>query len=219
MPFSLSPDSPPQAGERDEGSLRESRINDTFWNAAAWGANAELMPWLRDHGSLTQRIQQRCGRFTVQKVRSGLARIAQDESFLLGIASRQLAWSREVFLCADDQPVVFAHSACAAKELRRVWSQVRHLGNKPLGAVLFSHPLISREPLHYQALHAHHPLYRRAAAVLSCPPDRLWARRSLFYLHGAPLLVTEVFLPEILKCRIKDRGVGIELKSLLNPES
>ena len=40
--------------------------------------------------------------------------------------------------------------------------------------------------------------YQGAAAVLSNPPDRLWARRSLFYLHDAPLLVTEVFLPEIM---------------------
>jgi chorismate-pyruvate lyase len=35
--------------------------------------------------------------------------------------------------------------------------------------------------------------------VLSDPPHRLWARRSLFYLGDAPLLVTEVFLPGILQ--------------------
>ena len=29
--------------------------------------------------------------------------------------------------------------------------------------------------------------------ITSDPPHRLWARRSLFYLHGALLLVTEVF--------------------------
>lgn len=162
------------------------------------GASAELSPWLRDHGSLTLRIQQRCTHFSVRKLCNGLARIARDESALLGIAPQQLAWSREVFLYADDQPVVFAHSTCAARHLRGAWQAVRELGNKPLGAVLFSHPLISRRPLHYKALHAHHPLYRRAAGILTAPPDRLWARRSLFYLHDEPLLVTEIFLPEIL---------------------
>jgi chorismate--pyruvate lyase len=64
---------------------------------------------------------------------------------------------------------------------------------------LFTHPLVQREPLHYKALRSTHPLYRRAAAVLGDPPGKLWARRSLFHLHGAPLLVTEVFLPEILR--------------------
>lgn len=169
------------------------------WSRSTLGVGAALIPWLRDTGSLTLRIQQRCGHFSVRDVKSTQARIALDESALLGIQPQQFAWSREVFLCADDQPVVFAHSACETRHLRGAWQALRHLGDKPLGALLFSQPQITRRPLRYKALHAHHPLYRRAASVLSAPPDRLWARRSLFYLNNAPLLVTEVFLPEILR--------------------
>jgi chorismate--pyruvate lyase len=171
---------------------------DKFWNGASLGCEADLAPWLRDRGSLTQRIQQRCMRFEVRGVRTGLARIPFDESALLGIAPQQLAWSREVFLYADGQPVIFAHSALAPGHLRSAWSAVRTLGSRPLGALLFAHPLVERKPLHYKALRNTHPLYQRAAAVLSDPPPRLWGRRSLFYLHDAPLLVTEVFLPGIL---------------------
>jgi len=171
---------------------------DLFWHGAALGCEPGIAPWLRDRGSLTQRIQQRCTRFAVRGVRSGLARIALDEAALLGVAPSHLAWSREVFLYADGIPVVFAHSACARQHLRGPWPAVRGLGSKPLGALLFAHPLVERKPLHYKALRDAHPLYRRATAVLDNPPGRLWARRSLFYLHGAPLLVTEVFLPEIL---------------------
>ncbi|HEU0282604.1 MAG TPA: chorismate lyase [Gallionella sp.] len=172
--------------------------SDKFWHGAALGCETGLVPWLRDRGSLTQRIQQRCACFAVRGIRSGLARIALDEAALLGVAPPHLAWSREVFLYADGRPVVFAHSACARQHLRGAWSAVHSLGDKPLGALLFAHPLVERKPLHYKALCSVHPLYRRAAAVLSNPPGRLWARRSLFYLRGAPLLVTEVFLPEIL---------------------
>ncbi len=171
---------------------------DKLWHGAAFGCGAELAPWLRDRGSLTQRIQQRCTNFAVHGVRSGLARIARDESALLGIALQKLAYSREVFLYADGQPVVFDHSALAREHLRGAWSAVLTLGNNPLGALLFAHPLVERKPLHYRALRNTHALYQRAAKVLNDPPDRLWARRSLFYLHDAPLLVTEVFLPEIL---------------------
>jgi chorismate--pyruvate lyase len=174
---------------------------DRYWHGAAVGCEAGIDPWLHDRGSLTLRIQQRCGHFAVRPVRSGLARIAFDESAVLGIAPYQLAWSREVFLYADGQPVVFAHSACAPQHLRGAWTDVRGLGSKPLGALLFAHPQVERKPLHYKSLHVHHPLYRSAAAVLDEAPDRLWARRSLFTLHGAPLLVTEVFLPEILKLK------------------
>ena len=169
------------------------------WHTFLPNIEANYAPWLRDHGSLTQRIQQRCTRFAVHGVRSGLARIALDEAALLGVAPQHLAWSREVFLYADGRPVVFAHSACARQHLRGAWSAVCGLGNRPLGALLFAHPLVERKPLHYKALRSAHPLYQRATAVLNNPPDRLWARRSLFYLHDAPLLVTEVFLPEILR--------------------
>jgi chorismate--pyruvate lyase len=173
-------------------------MRDKFWRSTALGCGVDLAPWQRDRGSLTQRIQQRCSHFAVRGVCSGLARIARDESALLGIALQQLAYTREVYLYADDQPVVFAHSALAPEHLHGAWSAVRTLGNKPLGALLFAHPLVERKPLHYQALRNTHPLYQRATRVLNDPPHRLWARRSLFYLNDAPLLVTEVFLPGIL---------------------
>jgi len=173
-------------------------MTDKFWNGVSLGCPAGLAHWLRDRGSLTQRIQQRCTRFAVRGVRSGLARIALDEAALLGVAPQHLAYSREVFLYADGMPVVFAHSACARQHLHGAWSAVCGLGNKPLGALLFAHPLVERKPLHYKVLRSAHPLYRRATVMLGNPPGRLWARRSLFYLHGVPLLVTEVFLPEIL---------------------
>lgn len=176
-------------------------FKDSYWNGSVLGAERVLTPWLRDRGSLTLRIKNRCDHFSVINLKSGLDKIAKDEAPLLGIAQKRLAWSREVFLCANDKPVVFAHSTCTAADLNGAWSMVSTLGNRPLGAVLFSHPEVLRRPLRYKALHATHPLYRRAASMLSEPPGRLWARRSLFCLHGSPLLVTEVFLPDILKLR------------------
>src|SRR3989338_8359605 len=139
-------------------------VSDQYWNSTAVNCEAGIAPWLNDCGSLKQRIQQRCKCFAVHPVRSGLARIAFDESALLGIAPQQLAWSREVFLYADNRPVVFAHSACARQDLRGAWSAVRSLGGKQLGALLFAHPLVERKPLHYKALRDTHILYRCAAA-------------------------------------------------------
>ena len=173
-------------------------MRDTFWQSFTLGS-AGFTPWLRDHGSLTRRIQQHCSRFSVQPLRSGLARVAFDEAALLGFPPECFAFSREVFLCADDRPVVFAHSTCAREYLYGSWRAMQGLGNRSLGTLLFTHPLVERHPLHFKSLQSHHPLYKRASEVLGHQPDRLWARRSLFTLHNAPLLVTEVFLPEILK--------------------
>ena len=181
---------------------------------------AAYAPWMHDHGSLTARIQQRCTKFSVRPVRSGYARIAYDESSVLNIPARQFAYSREVFLLADEQPVVFAHSACDTQHLRGAWLAMRGLGNRSLGSLLFTHPQVVRQPLHYLALRGTHRLYRRAAGVLADPPCILYARRSLFYLHGAPLLVTEVFLPEILElgCRLRNTA-GNQKQSRDIPES
>lgn len=173
---------------------------DIYWNRSAFGCGPLLNPWLHDHGSLTQRIQQRCERFSVHPVRSGLARIARDEAALLGIREHQLAYSREVFLHADDKPVVFAHSACAPQHLHGVWASLGGLGNRSLGSMLFTHPLVERQPLCFKALRKRHPLHQRVATMMPVP-ELLWARRSLFILHDAPLLVTEIFLPQILGLR------------------
>ena len=159
---------------------------------------ADFAPWMHDHGSLTRHIQLRCAHFSVVPVRHGLARIAYDESSVLALPARRHAYSREVYLHADGQPVVFAHSTCAAQHLSGAWRAMSGLGSRSLGSLLFTHPLVQRQPLHYLALRPHHPLYRRAAQVLATAPAVLYARRSLFHLHGAPLLVTEVFLPRIL---------------------
>jgi chorismate--pyruvate lyase len=173
-------------------------MHDHYWQSLLTDS-AEYAPWLRDHGSLTRRIQQRCNLFEVRPVQNGLARVAYDEAALLGFPSGLFAFSREVFLYADSMPVVFAHSTCARSHLSGAWKAMLGLGNRSLGTLLFTHPLVKRHPLRFKALQPHHPLYRSAERALNNSPSRLWARRSIFSLHGAPLLVTEVFLPEILK--------------------
>jgi len=172
---------------------------DHYWQSFLPVTATDHVHWLRDHGSLTLRIQQRCAAFSVHNVHNCLATAAHDETVLLGLPLRQKIYTREVFLYADGMPVIFAHSVVAPQHLRGAWYALRRLGNHPLGALLFAHPLVERAPLHYKALKPHHALYHRAAAVLDTVPGHLWARRSLFSLHGAPLLVTEVFLPDILK--------------------
>lgn len=173
-------------------------MRDPYWQTFLPGIAAGYASWLHDHGSLTRRIQQRCAQFDVRNVCDTLMTAAHDETALLGLPPQQKIYTREVFLLAEKQPVVFAHSVVGRQHLRGAWQALQHLGNRPLAALLFAHPLVRRAPLHYRTLKPHHPLYRRAIATLDTPPGKLWARRSLFTLHGAPLLVTEVFLPAIL---------------------
>lgn len=162
--------------------------------------------WMHDHGSLTRRIQQNCGQFKVRNIFTGLSMASINEASILKLPRRQHIYTRDVFLYADDKPVVYAHSVVAGKHLRGAWHTLQHLGSRSLGTLLFTHPLVSRAPLRYRSLKSGHPLFRQATQLLDTSPAQLWARRSMFTLHGAPLLVTEVFLLDILLLNGGNRG-------------
>lgn len=171
---------------------------DPYWHRLPCVAPA-YRSWLHDAGSLTRRIEERCRSFSVKVVFQGLRRVNRDERFL--VAGDRHALVREVYLRCGRTPVVFAHSVIDPRALHGAWRRLIGLGNRPLGAALFADPRIERYPLRQKRIDRHHELYARACAVLAKPPAHLWARRSLFALHGSPILVTEVFLPGILKLK------------------
>lgn len=123
----------------------------------------------------------------------------RDEAALLGLRAGELAWLREVVLLADGAPVVYARSVLPRRNLRGGWRLFAGIGNRPLGAALFSDPRIVREPLRTRRLAPRDARHRRLLRALPCGCESdLWARRSVFALRGRALLVCEVFLPGIL---------------------
>ncbi len=155
--------------------------------------------WLIDSGSLTARLQQRYSQFSVKPVAVKYAKPICDESALLRLPAHKAALIREVLLIGNSQPVVFAHSVLPRASLRGAWHVLGKLGNKPLGATLFANPKVQRTPLRYKKLSPQHALYQHALQHLSHKPAFLWARRSIFSLNCANILVTEVFLPQLLQ--------------------
>ena len=154
--------------------------------------------WLTDKGSLTVRLQQRYAKFSVKPISLNYAKPLQDEVRLLKLLTHQTTLIREVLLVGNHEPVVFAHSVLPRTSLRGRWNRLGKLGNKPLGATLFANPKVKRTPLTFKKLSRHHPLYKRATKHLTQKPSYLWARRSVFSLNCANILVTEIFLPQIL---------------------
>lgn len=153
--------------------------------------------WLIDNGSLTRRLQMTCAGFAVNPAFCADSRPLPDEGRMLGLRLQQKALIREVYLHCNHVPVVFAHSVLPHKSLCGAWAGLGKLGSKPLGATLFSNPRVSRTPLQFKKLSSRHPLYRRAAKNCDIQSDELWARRSIFYLRGSVILVTEIFLPQV----------------------
>jgi chorismate--pyruvate lyase len=168
------------------------------WQPKPSGSGA-YRHWLVDDGSLTQRLKASCRDFSVQHVRQRRARPLPDEAMLLKMRPHERALLREVALYCDGTQAIFAHSVLPRRSLRGEWCNLGKLGNNPLGAALFTNSHVVRTPLAFRKLQPRHALYVRAVEHLSIRPPCLWARRSMFMLHNAAILVTEVFLPGVLQ--------------------
>ena len=169
------------------------------WQLRLSESQGRYRPWLLDRGSLTRRIQERCPGFSVRHVHQRHGKAMPSERSTVSLNAHSRALLRNVFLYCGETPLVFAHSVLPAASLHGTWHALGRLGTKPLGAALFSNPKVRRTPLRFRKLNSRDPLYRLACEVLTNPPASLWARRSVFYLQGKPILVTEVFLPGILE--------------------
>jgi len=183
------------------------------WHAANAAIPHPWRGWLRGRGSLTARIQSYCRKdFTVVLLRQEQARMSCDEQQLLE-SHLPVAWVREVVLLADGLTVVFARSVLLPRA-RTAWPLFFRAGKRPLGALLFDDPAVCRGPLEAARIDARHSLWRLAthygllgaATPLSHAP--LWARRSLFWREGQPLLVQELFLPAIARLDLR-LGLGV----------
>ena len=105
-----------------------------------------------------------------------------------------MALVREVLLFGRGVPWVYARSVIPMQTLTGRLRKLRHLDSRPLGALLFSDPTMSREPLEWARISAH-----SSNSLTSKLPEcdqPIWGRRSVFRLSAKPLLVCEMFLPE-----------------------
>lgn len=159
---------------------------------------AGLLDWLLDTASLTRRIQLACGgRFRVRVLAQGWGRPRRDEIAALGMRPNERALIRQVQLRCDERVWVYARTIIPHATLTGRQRRLAHLGSKPLGAVLFADPAMRREPVQLACVRRGQPLYEAACRDLHGRPAEIWGRRSVFRLAGKPLLVAEVFLPEL----------------------
>ncbi|MCG7198193.1 chorismate lyase [Marinobacter pelagius] len=140
--------------------------------------------WLQLEGSFTRALQQECRRsFHVEIRQEGFGRPTPEEAQRLAIPQREQAWIREVRLCGDGHPWVLARTVIPLPCLAGRNRILRNLGNKPLGAYLFSSPRWQRGPLETGLCVPHGHGQPRLA------------RRSIFHDGHHALLVGEYLLP------------------------
>jgi len=157
-----------------------------------------IAPWLFDATSLTARIIAACnGQFRVEVISQGWQRPMLNEEQCLKTGAGRYALVRQVYLYCNDAPWVFARTVIPQATLQGKEKHLAHLQNRPLGAVLFTEPTMRRSEVEVAEIRQSQRLFHTATARLDYDPSVIWGRRSVFYLHDKPLLVSEIFLPGI----------------------
>jgi len=167
---------------------------ETNWQSASAAADWDpfALDWLLDSGSLTQRLKRMSMRFHVQLLGQGTASVGENERRWL---HTRLALAREVLLCCDEIPVVFARTMIPEATVSASGGQLARWGCRSLGELLFSSPEIVRARIELGRFPKTSRVACLAAALGQEPVAELLGRRSCFFWSDQPLLVSEVFLP------------------------
>jgi chorismate--pyruvate lyase len=163
--------------------------------ACASRAPAALVPWLAEPGLLTAKVRAAGGEATqFRMLRLAPLPLSASLRSRLAVAD-EAGLVREIEFACHGVRWIFAQSVFPESTTAR-YPWLRDLGETPLGEALLRVPATVREPLEYAEMPADHEL------ALVAQPDggaSLWARRAVYRLAGAPIIVQEVFLPALIQ--------------------
>jgi chorismate--pyruvate lyase len=159
-------------------------------------ASPVVRSWIEETGSLTARLRATCGAgFGVTVLRQDWRRPFAGEAHILNLGRGQGALVREVVLHCAGRPLIVARSVIPRATLRRTHRRLAHLGNRPLGEWLFSHPGLVRLGLDVTVVGADR--WGPALAKEFGLGGGVWGRRSVYEIAEGRVLVCEFFLPAI----------------------
>ena len=155
--------------------------------------NPILLDWLLEPSSLTERLKESCSSFRVEILSQRWAPVFLSERQSLGIPEHRWANVREVHLMCDDKPWVYARTIIPRKTLTKKERSLLNIGSKPLGHLLFEHPDMQRSAFELAEVRPEHYQFNHAKVGLEDRNTVLYGRRSIFFLSGKPLSVSEIF--------------------------
>ena len=155
-----------------------------------------LRDWLKETGSLTKRLRAVYGAsFSVQVLQNHWQAAFTEECQTLALHHGQYHLIREVQLQNQQQAVVLARTILPQATLAIAHRHLAHLGERPLGEVIFAYPDLQRLDRRYCYLQPSvwSPAIRSQLTV----DQPVWGRRTVYAIHGQPMLVAEFFLPAL----------------------
>ena len=152
--------------------------------------------WLARPGALTDGLRS-LGAFQLRVLAEHAAGAPADEAHGMRLAPGTPVWVREIAMSINGVDAVVARSLTPLRASHGVWQGMRRLRTRPLADMLYHDPAIQRSPFASARLKRPLALYRTLTRLAAEYADQaLWARRSVFWRSGEPLLVAECFVPE-----------------------
>lgn len=152
---------------------------------------AEQADWLLYEGSLTQRLKEVGGNFSVKLLGQQVLEPTPEEKQRLNLNCNVVV--REVLLYCDKQPWVFARSLFSPSAEQASTLNLQQLGNQSLGESLFARSDLHCGDIEVAAVGGEHPVAQLNQRWFQ-KSRTLLGRRRMFSTAGEQLLVSEIFL-------------------------
>lgn len=170
-------------------------------NTSHHGVPDVLLDWVLDLDSMTARLRKFSEKMCYQLLFAGKGQPYADELDILGLSEKESCWLRWVLFSADKEDYLFSRVVIPPATLALCGDALTKLGARPLGEILFSHShhTAVRQEIECALLPRQHALIQMAERYVVPSLASTYARRSLCYYRGVPMLVTDCFLPGLLE--------------------
>ena len=166
--------------------------------------NPALYLWLADYGSMTSQLKSLTDSdLNVHVLSPDNLVSTESERAFLNLDIDEKPYIREVIMSVEGKSWLYGRTVIPNQTLQGDGEQLMHLGNQPLGKLLFKQEKHCRQFIEVAKITSNHELYPSydkqlddfSINKLSQKNQPLWARRSMFSFKDCSLMVQEVFLP------------------------
>lgn len=158
----------------------------------------DVQSWAYETGSLTQRLRDYYGNtIAVTILFHQWRKPYLSEHRQLQLPLRRYALVREVMLHQNGNPLLLARTIIPEETIKVAHRNLSHLGTRPLGEVIFSYPDLERITMDLASISP--AIWTSKAHRTAKIIQPIWGRRTVYAIQKRPMLVSEFFLPEILR--------------------
>lgn len=157
----------------------------------------DVQSWTYESGSLTRRLRSFYGNAVAVKIL--LQRWHKpflSERRLLKLPEHQYSLTREVLLHANGKPLILARTIIPAATIKATQNHLSHLGNRPLGEIIFSYPGLERMAMDVTLIKP--SAWKKPVLAETAIGQPVWGRRTVYVISHKQMLVSEFFLPDVL---------------------